>query len=300
MSGFFRKLVRLGKKTGAAIGDDHASSMAAALAYYTFFSIAPLLLIAIAIAGLLFGREAAQGEVSKYLSGMIGQSSAETIESMIKSASGQKKGTLAAILGTVATLFGATGVFASLQESLNIIWKAPKLKIPGILAFFRARMLSLAVVLGIGFLLLVSLLAGVALNAVCELWGQCDQGWGKLLNEAMFFAFASVLFGMIFKLLPDVKVDWRNVWLGAVLTGVMFTVGKHVLTLVLAKSSLSTYGTAASLAGFLLWVYYSAMILFAGAEFTHQVAEERKERHRIRAPSEDEDEGESPHGAVPA
>lgn len=284
MRRFFRSAVAVLKGTMHAVSEDRAASMAAALAYYTFFSIAPLLLVAIAIAGVLFGREAAQGELSRQMSGLIGESTAESIEAMVQSASGKKRGTLAAVLGVAATLFGATGVFAQLQESLNVIWKAPKLKLNGILAFLRARLVSLSVVLGMGFLLLVSLLASVALNTVCELLGRCDEGLGMFFNELVFFGITALLFALIFKLLPDVKIPWGNVWLGATITAAMFSVGKHLLGLILSRQSFTTYGTAASLAAFLLWVYYSSLILFLGAELTHQVAVRNDEKKVGRVP----------------
>ena len=259
--------------TLTAFMNDRVGTMAAALAYFTFFSIAPMIIVAIAVAGLFFGQEAAQGALSHQLESLVGKVSAEAVEDLVKSASGKKSGVLATIMGTLAIMFGATGVFAELQESLNTVWKAPALKINKVAGFFRTRFLSFSAVLGVGFLLLVSLMTSVALSTICEWMGQCDATVGKVTERLVSFGITTVLFGFIFKLLPDVKVAWRHVWLGAVVTAVLFTIGKSILGYVLSQTSvLSTYGTAASLAALLLWVHYSSLILLLGAELSYVIA----------------------------
>ena len=258
---------------------DRTSTMAAALAYYTFFSIAPVVIIAVAVAGVVFGPDTARGEISLQLNGLIGVDGAQAVEALVKGASGPRSGVVATLIGLVAILFGATGVFAELQDALNVIWKAPPLKINTVVAFFRTRFLSFTVVLGIGFLLLVSLMASVAVSALCSWAGQWTEWIGQSLTSVLSLAITTGLFALIFKLLPDAKVAWRDVWLGAVLTAGLFTLGKYVLGLVLGQATvLSTYGAAASLAAFLLWVYYSSMILLLGAELSHAIAT-RARRH---------------------
>jgi membrane protein len=273
MKTWFRSAWAVLCETFAAMSADHVPTMSAALAYYTFFSIAPVVIVVIAVAGLVFGEEAAHGAVSRALEGVIGSASAVAVEDLVKSASGPRAGVVATVTGVVAILFGATGVFAELQESLNTIWKAPALRINKVFAFLRSRFLSFSVVLGVGFLLLVSLMVSVALTSVCNWMGKCDQTVGRLVEAAVSFAITALLFAFIFKLLPDLKVAWRHVWHGALLTAVLFTIGKWVLGLVLGHSSLlSAYGAAASLAALLLWVQYASLILLVGAELSHVIA----------------------------
>ena len=226
-----------------------------------------------ALAGLFFGHEAAQGALSQNMESLVGKASAEAIQGLVASASGKKSGLIASIGGIIAILFGATGVFAELQESLNNIWKAPPLKINRVVGFFRTRFLSFSVVLGVGFLLLVSLMISVGLSSFCGWSGQCDESFGRVAAWAVGFGVTTLLFALIFKLLPDVKVAWRHVWQGALLTAVLFTIGRTILGWVLSQTSiLSAYGTAASLAALLLWVHYSSLILLLGAELSYVIA----------------------------
>lgn len=276
-----RGIIEVVKQTLTNCSKNRVGTMAAALAYFTFFSIAPVVIVAIAVAGLVFGQEAAQGAITGYLQDLIGQASAQTVQDLVKHASRAKaSGIVATISGVVAICYGATGVFAELQSSLNAVWEAPALKINRVAAFFRTRFLSLSVVLGVGFLLLVSLMVSVALSAVCEWIGYCDELIGRVVEWAVSFGVAAVLFGLIFKVLPDVKAAWRHVWHGALLTAVFFTIGKTILSFVLSKTPiLSAYGTAASLAALLLWVQYSSLILLVGAEMSHVIAL-RSEPHK--------------------
>jgi membrane protein len=271
-----KKYLPLFKQTFKEFGDDKAPRLGAALAYYTVFSIAPLLLIAIAIAGLVFGRDAAQHEISGQLSGMMGKATAKSLEEMVLAASKPKSGTLATIIGIVTLMFGASGVFAQLNDALDTIWNVQKKKKGGILATIKDRFLSMAMVCGIGFLLLVSLVFDAAISAMGKYVGNRFPGGETLLQTiqvVVSFVLVTVLFAAIFKFLPDVKIAWRDVWLGAVFTSILFVLGKLALGLYIGKAAASsTYGAAGSLVVLLMWVYWSAQILFFGAEFTQVYA----------------------------
>jgi membrane protein len=275
--------------------DDGAPSMGAALAYYTLFSLAPLLLISISLAGLLFGEEAARGEVIGQLSSLVGEQSARTIESMLVALNRPQAGVAGAIIGGVTLLIGATTVFAELQSALDRIWRAPALVPSGTSAlhavwdWLRSRLLSLGLIMGIGFLLLVSLLASAALSAL-DKW---LLGWAAQLaavvhvvNEIFTFLFVTAVFVMIYKWMPRVKVAWRDVWLGAVVTAVLFTVGKGLIGLYIGRSGVaSAFGAAASLVVLMLWVYWSAQIFLLGAEFTWVYAHRHGSRYGREPPA---------------
>jgi membrane protein len=256
--------------------DDDALSLGAALAYYTIFSLAPMLLIAISVAGLVFGREAAQGELVGQMRGLVGQQGAEAIQTMVANAGKQGSGVLGTIIGIVTILFGATGVFAQLQSSLNKIWNVEAKPGKGIWSFLRNRILSFGMVLGIGFLLLVSLAVSAAIAALDTYVTGIFPGAEVLIGivTAVFgLAVITFLFAMIFRFLPDVKIAWKDVWVGAVTTSVLFLIGKVLIGLYLGNSSVaSTYGAAGSLVILLLWIYYSTQILFFGAEITQVYA----------------------------
>ena len=257
--------------------DDDALSLGAALAYYTIFSLAPMLLIAISVAGLVFGREAAQGELVGQMRGLVGQQGAEAIQTMVANAGKQGSGgVLGTILGIVTILFGATGVFAQLQSSLNKIWNVEAKPGQGIWSFLRNRILSFGMVLGIGFLLLVSLAVSAAVAAldtyVTGLFPAAEVVIG-IVTAVFGLAVITVLFAMIFRYLPDVKIAWKDVWTGAAVTSVLFLIGKVLIGLYLGNSTVaSTYGAAGSLVILLLWIYYSTQILFFGAEITQVYA----------------------------
>lgn len=264
------------KQTVHEWSDDKAPRLGAALAYYTVFSIAPLIVIVIAIAGFWFGRQAAQDQIFNEISSLIGQKGAEAIGSMLQAADKPSHGIIASVLAIVTLLLGATGVFIQLQDALNTIWEVKPKPGRGIRGFIRQRLLSLAMVFGIGFLLLVSLVVSAGLSAAGKWFADVLPGgeevW-QILNFVISFLVIAVLFALMFKYLPDVKIAWRDVWLGGVITAVLFTVGKFALGLYLGRSSVSSaYGAAGSLVVVLLWVYYSAQILFFGAEFTQVYA----------------------------
>jgi membrane protein len=273
---YVRKYLGLFKQTFKEFGEDKATRLGAALAYYTVFSIAPLLLIAMAVAGLAFGREAAHKEISGQLGGLLGREAATGIEAMLKAADKPKTGTLATIIGIVTLVFGASGVFMQLKDALNTIWNVTTKKAGGVLGFIKTRFLSIAMVLGTGFLLLVSLVFDAMISAMGGYLNRRFPGGETLLQSVQLlisFALVTVLFAAIFRFLPDTHPEWRDVWLGALFTAVLFVLGKFGLSFYLGKAAFgSTYGAAGSLVILLVWVYWSAQILFFGAEFTQVYA----------------------------
>lgn len=268
------------KETFREWREDGASRLAAALAYYTTFSLAPLLILIIAIAGLIGGREAAQNQTMAQVQDLLGTEGAQFVQSMIENASRPATGVAATVIGVVTLLFGALGIFSALQNSLNIIWgvkpKPARGFWDGIKRFIIDRLLSFAMVLGIGFLLLASLVVSAVLSALGEyigtFWTLGDL-WLQLTNFVISFVVVTLLFAMIFKFLPEVNIAWKDVWLGATVTSALFSLGKFLIGFYLGRSSVgSTFGAAGSLAILLIWIYYSAQILFLGAEFTQVYA----------------------------
>ena len=265
------------KKAGSEWMEDQAPTLGAALAYYTVFSLAPLLIIAIAIAGLVFGQEAAQGQIFDQLRGLLGEASGKAMQDMVQKANAQPAtGLIATLTGVVMLLFGASGVFGQLQTSLNAIWDVQPKPGRGILGIIQDRILSFGFILVVGFLLLVSLLLTAGIALVAQWFGGMIPGMetlAQILNFVLSLALITMLFAMIFKFLPDAKIAWHDVWIGAFITAALFTMGKFALGLYLGKSGVdSSYGAAGSLIVLLLWVYYSSQILFFGAEFTQVYA----------------------------
>lgn len=260
------------KATASSWVDDYAQSMGAALAYYTMFSIAPLLLIVISVAGLVFGREAAQGEIFAQLEGLMGQEGADAVQSLLESVSKPAESITAMIIGTILLLIGATTVFGELQDALDRIWRAPKRNKGGLWSLLRARLLSFGMIMGIGFLLMVSLVISAGLAALGKLWGPFFTDWEILLNALNFlvsFVLTMLVFAMIYKTMPRAKVNWEDVWIGAAVTAMLFTIGKFLIGLYIGKSGITSgFGAAGSLVVVLVWVYYSAQIFLMGAEFT--------------------------------
>lgn len=247
---------------------DRAPRLAAALAYYTVFSIAPLLLIAISVAALWFGRDAAQEQIVSQISGVVGENSAQAISGMLQAAGKSGTGIIAAVIGAFALVFGATGVFMQLQDALNTIWEVkPKKGIKGVIVH---RLLSLGVVLAIGLLILASLVASSFLaSTALPSWIPGSALIWRLVSIAVDLGVLTILFALIFKYLPDVKIAWRHVWVGSVVTALLFAVGKFALGMYLGRVAVSSaYGAAGSIIVLLLWIYYSAQILLFGAEFT--------------------------------
>lgn len=252
---------------------DKAPMLGAALAYYTVFSLAPLLVISIAMAGLVLGQEAAQGRIFDELRGLLGDEGGRAIQDMVESAGSKtSSGVIASIVGIATLLLGASGVFGQLQTSLNLMWGVEAKPGRGFGGMLKDRFLSFGFILVVGFLLLVSLILTSAITFAAEWMGRISPGTEVLahvFNFVISFGVITLLFGLMFKYLPDAKIAWRDVWLGAAITAALFTLGKFVLGLYLGKSSVSSsYGAAGSLVILLLWVYYSSQILFFGAEFT--------------------------------
>ena len=268
-----RRYLQLFKKAWDAFNEDYASSMGAALAYYTTFSLAPVLIVAIAVAGVAFGQEAARGEIVYQLGSLVGTESAKAIQELLKSASAPGKSFLASAIGIVTLIVGATSVFAELQTSLDRIWRAPALKREtGIWALVRGRILSFGMVIAIGFLLLVSLAFSAALSAVDKWGGTLFPTWHTLLqfvSMVVGFLITAVLFASAYRILPRVKIAWRDVAVGAIATAALFETGKYLIGLYLGRASVASgFGAAGSFVIVLAWVYYSSQIFLLGAEFT--------------------------------
>lgn len=286
-----RSLYPLAKTALTNWKNDYAPSMGAALAYYTVFSIAPLLVIVIAVAALIFGQDAAQAAIMDQAQGLIGENGAKAIEGMLASAQKPKQGMIATILGIVVLFIGSTSVLAELESNLNRIWKVEPDKRSGVWHFLRTRLLSLGMVLAIGFLLIVSLVVSAGIAAWGKAWGGWFGGMETLLHIANFtvsVAIITVLFAIIYKFMPRVAIRWRDVWIGALVTSLLFSFGKFLIGLYIGKSGVeSSYGAAGALAVLLVWVYYSAQIFLLGAEFTKVFAESRGSRQdkKRRAPS---------------
>lgn len=257
---------------------DYAPSMGAAISYYTVFSLAPLLVIVIALAGAFFGREAVQGLIVEQLSGLIGREGAGLVENLVLAASDTDKGLVAGIISFFVLLVGATTVFAELQSALDRIWHVPAAKKPsGVMAVLRARLLSFGLILGLAFLLMISLVVSAGVAALGTWMGGMMLGWETMLqaiNLLVSLSIATVLFAMIFKLMPSTPIDWRDVWVGAIVTAVLFEVGKLLIGLYLGKSGVTeSFAAAGSLVVLLAWVYYAAQIFLFGAEFTKAYAD---------------------------
>ena len=263
----------MARQSVTAWSNDYASSMGAALAYYTLFSLAPLLLLVIAVAGLAFGVEAARGQIVGQLGGLIGKEGATAVEGLLKSASEPAKSTFASIVSVITLIVGATSIFAELQSDLDRIWRAPDVAKPaGIWGMLRTRLLSFGLIVSIGFLLLVSLVVSAGLAAMGTWWGAWFGGWVvtlQIVNQIVSLLFVTALFALMYRILPSVRVAWYDVWYGAAATGLLFTIGKFAIGLYLGKVGVgSSFGAAGSIVVLLVWVFYSSQIFLLGAEFT--------------------------------
>lgn len=256
--------------------DHRAASKGAALAFYTLFSMTPILVLAIAVAGYFFGAEAAQGEIVAQLEGLVGPNGAKAIQALLAGAQSPSSGLLATLIASVLLLLGATSVFAELKGSLDELWGIGRLGRSGFGVLLRTRLLSFGLVLVLAFLLLVSLVVSAGL-AMAERYAHGMLGSSALVLETMSslvsFAVIACMFSIIYKTLPDAPLSWRDVWIGAAFTAGLFSLGKYVIGLYLGNSGVaSSFGAAGSLIALLLWVYYSAQIFFLGAEFTRHYA----------------------------
>jgi membrane protein len=246
----------------------------AALSYYSVFSIGPVILIAVAIAGLVFGREAVQGQVADALRGLLGESGAQSVNGMLASASRPREGLISTLVGIVTLIAAALGVVVQLKDAFNTVWEVKETPGTGIWGFVKTYVLSLAAVLAVGFLLLVSMIMTAGLAAFGKHIGSMlPEVTMQFAGSTVSFLMVALLFALMFKWMPDAPVQWRDVWLGAVATAALFEIGKFLIGLYIGKQGLeSTYGAASSLVVVLIWVYYSAQIVLLGAEFTHSKA----------------------------
>ena len=272
--------------------NDRASRKGAALAFYTVFSLAPILILSIAIAGLVFGQEAARGEIYDQVRGLLGGDAAAAIQAMVQNASRPGAGIIATLIGVVTLIVGATTALAELKDGLDQIWRAPPEKTSGFFYFLRKRLLSVGLILSLGFLLLVSLALSALISAMARRWGPADST-GVVLQAVNFlfsFGLVTLLFAMIYKILPAVRIAWGDVVIGAVITALLFSVGKWLIGLYLGNSAVaSSYGAAGSVILVLVWVYYSAQIFLLGAEFTKVYAHRFGSRRGLPQPSREPD-----------
>lgn len=270
---FFTHAIQLTKKSVIAWLNDAAPSMGAALSYYTIFSLAPLLLIVMSVAGFIFGAEAARGELFGQLRGLMGSDAAAALETLLASLNKPAESIGASLTGLALLLIGATSVFGELQNALDRIWRAPARVVrSGVWNLLRERLLSIGMIFGLAFLLMVSLVAGAFVSALGKWWGPMFGGWetiAQIANIAVGFLLSTLVFAMIYKLMPRAKVNWADVWIGALVTSTLFTIGKFLIGLYIGKSGVASgFGAAGSIAIILVWVYYSAQIFLIGAEFT--------------------------------
>jgi membrane protein len=267
-------LWELFRQAGSEWVEDKAPRLGAALAYYTVFALAPLLIVVIGIVGLIYGEQAAEGQVLTQFDNLVGEQGGDAIRTMVASAGRPGAGVVGTVLGIAMLLVGATGLFGQLQDALNTIWEVEPKPGLGIWALIRARFLSFGMILGIAFLLLVSLVVSAVLAAMASLMGEVGTSvLGHAIDLVVSLLVLSLLFAMIYRYLPDAQIAWKDVWLGAVVTAVLFTVGKFAIGLYLGHSGVgSAYGAAGSLAVLLVWIYYSAQVFLFGAELTQVYA----------------------------
>lgn len=264
------------KQTASDWSDDNAARLAAALAFYTVLSIAPMMVLAVAVAGLVFGEDAARGQIAAQLASVVGPQAGSAIETIIANAKTPEAGLWSTAVGIAVLLFGASGVFGELQASLNVVWDVAPKPGRGVKGFIEQRFFSFTMVLGVAFLLLVSLVLSAALSAIGSAVSASLPGGAVLwqaVNIVVSLALITVLFAMIFKVIPDAKIDWSDVWVGAFATSLLFALGKFALGLYIGRASIaSPYGAAGSVIVLVVWVYYAAQILLMGAEFTQVYA----------------------------
>lgn len=265
------------KDSFSGFSTDKITKLSGSLAYSTVFSFGPLLIVIIYLCSIFFGREAVEGRIYGQLSGFVGSDAAAQLQQIIKNAAINGKGSIAAIVGVIALIVGATSVFSEIQDSINQIWNLkakPKL---GLLKIIQTRLLSFSVIISLGFLLLVSLTLTTVIEAIGnrlkEMFPDVAVVFFYIFNLVLTFAVTTILFGAIFKILPDAKIKWKDVMAGAIATALLFMLGKFLISIYISKANVgTTYGAAGSLAVLLVWIYYSAIILYFGAEFTKAYA----------------------------
>lgn len=275
------------KQTVSKWSDINAPRLGASLAFYTLLSIAPLLVVCIGIAGLVFGQKAAEDQIAAQVATVVGWQNAETLQALLANANKPAAGISAAAVGFLTLLFGASGVFGELRDSMNTVWGVKGTSGSGLIGMVKYRFVSFAMVLGIGFLLLVSLVLSAGIAAAGKfLQGRLPvpEAVLHLAGTVVTFLTVTILFALLYKFVPDVHIEWRDVGIGAAVTSALFSIGKFLIALYLGKASVgSAYGAAGSLVVFIVWVYYSAQIFFLGAEFTHVFAERHGSRAKQRA-----------------
>ncbi len=276
------------RDAAAAWSDDYASSMGAALAYYTLFSLGPVVLIVISVAGLIFGADAARGEILVQLRGLVGQGGAVAIESLLRSIETNNQGAFGTVVGVALLAIGATTVFGELQDALDRIWRSPaRQHSAGWWSLLRSRLLSFGFILALVFLLMVSLVASAGLAALSRLWAPALAPWpavAEVANTLVSFVLTVGLFAFIYKFLPQVRIAWRDVLVGALVTAVLFNAGKLLIGLYIGHSGVASgFGAASSIVVLIVWVYYSAQIFLAGAEFTWVYAHRYGSRRGTRS-----------------
>ena len=291
------------KQAASAWVADYAPSMGAALSYYSVFSLAPLLLIVISLAGLVFGQDAVRGELFGQLRGLVGADAAQAIEGLLASVSKPAEGVASALIGVVLLLIGATTVFGELQDALDRIWRAPvRDRTGGLWGLLRARLLSFGMILGIAFLLMVSLVFSVAVAALGKWWSVAFGSWellAQVVNLVLGFALTTGVFAMIYKIMPRVHVQWHDVWIGAAVTALLFTIGRLLIGLYIGRSGVASgFGAAGSLIVVFVWVYYSAQIFLIGAEFTWVYATTFGSMRQLSAKPEDKTAAELPNAVA--
>lgn len=281
-----RAVWQLIRQTASSWCDINAPRLAAALAFYTMLSIAPLLVLSVALAGLVFGPQAAEGRVVAQLQSIVGYQGSVTIQELLAHSRHLSSGITALVIGVLLLIYGASSVFAELRDSLNLLWGVKTVTGPGILGVIGSRIVSFAMVVAIGFLLLVSLLFSAAIAAAGKFFGgmlPIPEWLLHLANAFLSFLAVTGLFALLYKVIPEVRIEWRDVWIGAAFTSLLFSLGKLGIGIYIGKAGVrSTYGAAGSLVAFLIWVYYSAQIFLFGAEFTHQFSERHGSRARQR------------------
>ena len=264
------------KETATGWDEDNVARLAASLAYYTLLSIAPLIILAVAVAGLAFGQDAAREHIGGQLASVVGGGAATAIQSIAKNAHTPGTGIFSIIVGILVLLFGASGVFGELQSALNTVWDVAPKPGRGVWGLVKDRFFSFTLVVGVAFLLLVSLIVSAALGWAGQVFASALPGGALLwqvLNFCISLAVVTALFALMFKTLPDVHIKWRDVWVGAGVTAVLFTLGKFLLGLYLGSAGVSSaYGAAGSIVALVIWVYYSSQVLLVGAEFTEVYA----------------------------
>lgn len=275
---FFKKLPKVLMATFNGFSDDKGMKLSASLAYYTVFSLGPLLLLLMSLASIFFGEEAIQGKVFGELKGLLGSSAAAQVQEIIKNIQFSGKTNFALVVSIITLLVGATTVFVEIQDSLNIIWKLKAKPKKGWLAFLKNRLLSSSLIISLGFLLIVSLVVNGALQALMDVIGRYFSSVTEVLlvvvNLLLTFVVIVVLFAIIFKFLPDAKIKWKHVRSGAIFTAILFMIGRYLIGLYIEQTATeSTYGAAGSIIVLLVWIYYSAVILYIGAEFTQVYTE---------------------------